>query len=196
MSGSECTAVEARWCPRCGDCSCPPYPGDLDDRRCPLHAPDSPHPRPAVSIETDEVEAILDAIEDRDGARGDRDRLRRAVQAGIELGTGHRQELAVLLGRALDAIVLGHAISGDDWERMCLLAGRYCSPHLESDLRRGELDSIADAVREENEACERALEGLPTLSLRRRGWTKYEEPISRADAIAAIRDRRSDEGHR
>lgn len=45
--GESCTGLSARWCPRCGDCKCPPlHEGGertLDDPRCPLHAPSSPH---------------------------------------------------------------------------------------------------------------------------------------------------------
>lgn len=47
---ARCTGVTAKWCPRCGDCTCPPLRegGDpcevtLDDPRCPLHSPKSSH---------------------------------------------------------------------------------------------------------------------------------------------------------
>lgn len=44
----ECTGLSASWCPRCGDCACPrddegELLGDMNDRGCPLHAPDSTH---------------------------------------------------------------------------------------------------------------------------------------------------------
>jgi hypothetical protein len=35
-----------------------------------------------------------------------------------------------LLCSTLDVIVLGHAMSRDDWERACELTGRYCEPYL------------------------------------------------------------------
>lgn len=38
-----CTGLTARWCPRCGDCSCEPYPADMNDPSCPLHAISSEH---------------------------------------------------------------------------------------------------------------------------------------------------------
>ena len=37
----ECTGLTARWCPRCGDCTCPV--GDLGEQECPLHGPYSVH---------------------------------------------------------------------------------------------------------------------------------------------------------
>lgn len=47
---ADCTGNSAGWCPVCGDCTCGPrYEGDpdgertLNDDRCPLHAPSSPH---------------------------------------------------------------------------------------------------------------------------------------------------------
>ena len=46
----DCTGVTAQWCPRCGDCACPLlHEGNveggrtLNDPKCPLHAPSSPH---------------------------------------------------------------------------------------------------------------------------------------------------------
>lgn len=38
-----CTGLTARWCPRCGDCSCGPYPAELNSERCPLHRHGSDH---------------------------------------------------------------------------------------------------------------------------------------------------------
>lgn len=44
-----CTGVFARWCPRCGDCTCPQReagdPGEVtfEDDGCPLHAEASSH---------------------------------------------------------------------------------------------------------------------------------------------------------
>lgn len=46
----DCTGITAQWCPRCGDCACPLlHEGNveggrtLNDPKCPLHAPSSPH---------------------------------------------------------------------------------------------------------------------------------------------------------
>lgn len=46
----DCTGITAQWCPRCGDCTCPLlHEGNveggrtLNDPKCPLHAPSSPH---------------------------------------------------------------------------------------------------------------------------------------------------------
>jgi len=44
--GPACTGITASWCPRCGDCKCPPLRkevGDMDAPGCPLHALDSAH---------------------------------------------------------------------------------------------------------------------------------------------------------
>lgn len=43
MSAVACTGVAASWCPVCGTCICNRAAG-LDDPRCPLHGPGSPHP--------------------------------------------------------------------------------------------------------------------------------------------------------
>lgn len=41
----EHTGVTARWCPACGDCTCPEDARDLDTPGCPLHDPlDRGHP--------------------------------------------------------------------------------------------------------------------------------------------------------
>lgn len=58
----------------------------------------------------------------------------RAAQATLiaALEAGAR-ELRHLTGQLLDAAVLpGHGLAADEWERVCLLAGRYCEPHLSS----------------------------------------------------------------
>lgn len=39
-----CTGTTARWCPRCGDCTCGPHPADLDKPTCSLHGARSSHP--------------------------------------------------------------------------------------------------------------------------------------------------------
>lgn len=45
-----CSGVTARFCPRCGTCSCrgidDPVPGPMSDPGCPLHARDSAHAEP------------------------------------------------------------------------------------------------------------------------------------------------------
>lgn len=38
-----CTGISARWCPRCGDCTCPEPEQAMDHPMCPLHAPLSSH---------------------------------------------------------------------------------------------------------------------------------------------------------
>lgn len=38
-----CTPIEARWCPRCGDCCCEANWSDLASPECPLHGMDSNH---------------------------------------------------------------------------------------------------------------------------------------------------------
>lgn len=40
-----CTPIEARWCPRCGDCRCEADWSDLANPDCPLHGMDSDHPK-------------------------------------------------------------------------------------------------------------------------------------------------------
>lgn len=48
-----------------------------------------------------------------------------------DAGEVARMELARLLGMLLDSKVLpGHLVADEDWDRMCLLAGRYCEPFL------------------------------------------------------------------
>lgn len=46
-----CTPVEARWCPRHGDCTCPQESGweDLANEGCPLHRMTSEHPLTSLS---------------------------------------------------------------------------------------------------------------------------------------------------
>ncbi len=45
LDGAGCTGVAARWCPRCGTCTCPTEPDDdlEEEVACPLHGPASPH---------------------------------------------------------------------------------------------------------------------------------------------------------
>lgn len=48
MGEPACEGLTARWCPRCGTCTCPRGDSDLgdsdlDDPSCPLHAPTSDH---------------------------------------------------------------------------------------------------------------------------------------------------------
>lgn len=49
LSPPECTGFSAKWCPVCGDCSCPTREGGdtgertMEDPGCPLHAPSSKH---------------------------------------------------------------------------------------------------------------------------------------------------------
>lgn len=50
MVGAACTGIAARWCPRCGDCSCGEYPAEMNSPTCPLHASGSPHAEPTVRI--------------------------------------------------------------------------------------------------------------------------------------------------
>jgi hypothetical protein len=38
-----CTGLSARWCPRCGNCTCRDPEGSLDDWDCPLHGEFSRH---------------------------------------------------------------------------------------------------------------------------------------------------------
>jgi hypothetical protein len=51
---TRCTGLAASWCPVHGDCCCPcgdqlpsGVRGELNDPRCPLHAPTSTHPEPS-----------------------------------------------------------------------------------------------------------------------------------------------------
>ena len=94
--GPECTGISARWCPRCGDCTCPGDPdrGDpMDDPRCPLHASSSPHGEGAETADlratVDTMQAQLDAHREwlataereRDEARAEAARLRAELGA-------------------------------------------------------------------------------------------------------------------
>lgn len=96
--GPECTGISARWCPRCGDCTCPGDPdrGDpMDDPRCPLHASSSPHgegeehgpdtaallrlgaaARTALPALLDDSERLATAERERDEARAETADLR------------------------------------------------------------------------------------------------------------------------
>lgn len=49
-----CTGTTARWCPRCGDCTCGPHPADLDKPTCSLHGARSSHPAHPPSTVTPE----------------------------------------------------------------------------------------------------------------------------------------------
>lgn len=90
--------------------------------------------------------------------------LRRAIQAGIELGERRRRLDLV------DALKGNEA--GEDWDHLL--------DRVEQ-LLDSEAGDVADAVREENEACERA---VADMLLGRCGL------ISRNDAVDAIRARR------
>lgn len=49
------------------------------------------------------------------------------------------EELRELLSAFIDAQALrGHAITKQQWERACLLCGRWCPPFTERQLRGGE----------------------------------------------------------
>jgi hypothetical protein len=43
LEQGECTPVEAHWCPRCGDCTCPHPEDELSSDGCPLHDPRCDH---------------------------------------------------------------------------------------------------------------------------------------------------------
>lgn len=57
-----CTGLTAAWCPNCGDCTCEKLPSGepcLDDGRCALHAPKSPH---AETVELGDCEKRVSAM--------------------------------------------------------------------------------------------------------------------------------------
>ncbi|MCA1833013.1 MAG: hypothetical protein ABR520_11125 [Mycobacteriales bacterium] len=55
-----CNGLTARWCPRCGDCSCGEGEAvELNDPGCPLHAPGSKHAEPP-----DEIGGVVGAYEE------------------------------------------------------------------------------------------------------------------------------------
>jgi hypothetical protein len=86
-------------------------------------------------------------VEERDALRAEVERLTRErdeARANTEHMSVYRDEMCTLLGKALDVLVLpGHAFATADWERACLLSGRYCEPFLRSAGRPGD-----DAIRE------------------------------------------------
>lgn len=43
MGDPTCEGLTARWCPRCGTCTCPPESSDLATLKCPLHGLASQH---------------------------------------------------------------------------------------------------------------------------------------------------------
>ena len=55
-----CEGPTARWCPRCGTCTCP-EDGDLDSDSCPLHSSTSDHAEPDVGL--DLVDSVLDTCD-------------------------------------------------------------------------------------------------------------------------------------
>ena len=58
----ECEGLTARWCPRCGTCSCE-QDGDLNDPACPLHAPSSQHAEAAPPSPVDgEIERLVEDL--------------------------------------------------------------------------------------------------------------------------------------
>jgi hypothetical protein len=57
-------------------------------------------------------------------------------------------EMRRLLGLVVDIATLGnlHAISVEEWERACLLSGRYCEPYL-SAIHEEPLHNAAHDIR-------------------------------------------------
>lgn len=114
-AAAACTGVTAQWCPVHGECTCPEHlPGErnLDDERCPLHAPTSDHgeveradpaPADAISIyphERDWIAAERAALVlERDEARREaEEQLERALVAEKE-ATGMAGEIEALAAR-------------------------------------------------------------------------------------------------
>lgn len=68
-------------------------------------------------------------------------------------------EAQTLLGRLLDVICLpGHALSRREWERACLLGGRYSEQYLlheRCEPREHEFRELERTVRKQREECER-----------------------------------------
>jgi hypothetical protein len=54
------------------------------------------------------------------------------VRAG-DYSQSNPAELRALLAKALDALTYGHAVTHSEWDRACLLSGRYCEPYLSSE---------------------------------------------------------------
>lgn len=80
-----CTGVSARWCPVCGDCTCPEPERSMDSERCPLHSRASPHAEggdssPSVAVAPEDLAALCDALE---RLAAERDRLQRACDEGL-----------------------------------------------------------------------------------------------------------------
>lgn len=78
------------------------------------------------------------------------------------------KELRGLLSVLLDVIAVpGHVVTSDEWERICLLSGRYCEPYLTARID-GSYDIIA--LRAERDELHRMLEAALAL----------EEPVEKA----------------
>lgn len=84
----ECTGISARWCPRCGDCTCGPWPEDDPDEwdihhdGCPLHGLSSTH------------------------AGGEIDPRRAAALRGLDAVTRERDEAHVVAARLRDDLAI------------------------------------------------------------------------------------------